>query len=212
MPWCTRDDVTDRLGTDAGRTGLDVSDLDKYAAIASELLYVISGRQFPGFRDRTVRTTVGKSRRYGAVASLGPWWPVVTASDVFGINANKTTEAIDPADWSLSGVALTVPHRWANLKIQALVTCGQDPTPAGANAAAALAVELIIASPQYDGEQESRLPALVTSVSRQGVSQSFATTLDVLKEGATGIAEVDQFIAAYNNIKAKSRPRVRAMR
>jgi hypothetical protein len=36
--------------------------------------------------------------------------------------------------------------------------------------------------------------------------------LDVLKEGATGIHEVDQFTSLYNRIKARSRPRVRTMR
>jgi hypothetical protein len=210
--WCTRDDVTNRLGTDAGRTGLTTEDLDTYAAIASEVLYVISGRQFPGSRDRTVRVIVGKARNRGAVASLGAWWPVTAVADVTGVNVNGTTDAIDPADWSLAGAALTVPNRWANLKIQALLTCGQDPTPAGRNAATALAAELLIASPQYDGEEDTRLPALVTSVSRQGVSQSFATVLDVVKEGATGVAEVDQFVSAYNNIKSRSRPRVRAMK
>lgn len=213
MPWCSRDDVTNRLGTDAGRTGLTEGDLDAAATIASEILYEISGGQFAGSRNRTVIAPVGRSRGRTAVASLGPWWPVSAVADVIGIRDTGGTDPIDPADWSWSGgVSLRVPGRWANRQVQALLTYGQEPTPAGKNAASALAAELLIASPQYDGEQDSRLPALVTSVSRQGVSQTFATVLDVVKEGATGINEVDQFVAAYNRVKIRTRPRVRAMR
>jgi hypothetical protein len=43
-----------------------------------------------------------------------------------------------------------------------------------------------------------RLPSRITSLSRQGVTVSFADISDVLKNGLSGLWELDQLIMAYN--------------
>lgn len=43
-----------------------------------------------------------------------------------------------------------------------------------------------------------RLPSRITSLSRQGVTVSFADIADVLKNGLSGLWELDQLIMAYN--------------
>lgn len=198
---------------DADATGLGMDQLDAYAKAASEVLFELSGRQFRGARDRTVEAAVGRAFRGRAKASLGSWWPVSAVSEVVGVPVRGSATTLADADWSWSGgIGLEVPGAYAGGRVQCLLTTGQDATEFGRAAAAVLAAELAFADPEYDGDEETRLPALVTSVSRQGVSQSFATTLDVVKEGATGINEVDQFVRSYNKIKATSRPTVRKMR
>lgn len=198
---------------DAEATGLSMDKIDSYALIASEALFTISGRQFGGTSERTVLARVGRAHGTRAKASLGSWWPVSNVSDVVGVPERGAPRALADDEWSWSGgIALTVPSWLAQQQVQALLTTGQAPPTAGRLAAKALAVELAINDPDYDGDEDTRLPALVSSVSRQGVSQSFVTVLDVLKEGATGVHEVDQFVAAHNPTKARSRPRVRTLR
>jgi hypothetical protein len=217
-PWCSGDDVLKRMGEDAETTGLSMEKIDGFAAVASEALFVLSGRQFKGSQQRTVLARVGRIRNQHtsnrtAKASLSAWWPVTKVEDLVGIPARGNSRELDATEWSWSGgISVDVPAEFANGQIQALLTAGQEPPAYGKLAAQALAVELAINDPDYDGEEDTRLPALTTSVSRQGVSQTFVSVLDVLKEGATGIHEVDQFTSLYNRIKARSRPRVRTMR
>jgi hypothetical protein len=202
------------MGADTAEdTGLDMEQLDRYALVSSEALFILSGKQFRGVRERTIVARVGRSRGTAAKASLGSWWPVESVSDVVGLPARGTARPLGTDEWTWSGgIVLTVPASLAYGEVQALITTGQDPTEFGRMAAIALAAELAVSDPDYSGEEKTRLPAMTTSISRQGISQSFATVLDAVKEGATGIIEVDQFVNSYNPIKARSRPRVRTMR
>lgn len=213
VPWCSGDDILQRMGvSDAETTGLSMTKLDNFAIMATEALFEISGRQFKGESQRTVIANVGRVNGTQARASLGSWWPISAVSDVVGIPARGTPRDLTTDEWHWSGgVVLVVPSWCARGQVQALLTHGQSPPLSGKLAAIALAVELAINDPEYDGEEDTRLPALVTSVSRQGISQSFVSVLDVLKEGATGIHEVDQFVSTVNPRKARSRPRVRTM-
>lgn len=215
-PWCSGDDIIRRMGVrDAEATGLSIDKLDGFALTASELLFTLSGRQYRGESQRTVVARVGKAnyRTATARASLGSWWPVTAVADVVATPLRGTSQPLDSTQWSWSGgIALTVPSQYSLGTVQALLTHGDPPPVAGKLAAAALGAELALNDPDYDGDEDTRLPGLMTSLSRQGVSQSFVSVLDVLKEGATGIHEVDQFLSAVNPIKARSRPRVRKMR
>lgn len=201
------------MGESANDTHLSMEKVDGFALAASDALYVLSGRQFGGARTRTVRAPVGKSRGRTARAGLGAWWPVNVVTTVTGILRDGSALVLDTPEWAWSGgVNVTVPGRLANQRIEALINWGQDPPASGVLAATALAAELAINDPQYDGGNQTRLPGLMTSRSRQGISESFATMLDVLKEGITGIEEVDLFVLEYNQTKTRSRPRVRTMR
>lgn len=212
-PWCTGDEVLARMGEDVDATKLTADQVEQYAMMASESLFVISGRQFRGEVSRTVLAGVGRGHRSRAKASLGSWWPVTSVSNVIGVPNHGTPQPIDPTDWEWSGgIGLTVPVRWANQRVQADLVCGQAPPLSGKIAAEALAVELAAIDPDYGGEYETRLPSTITSISRQGVSQTFTTVLDLMKEGATGIYEVDLFLSQYNVTRSRTRPRVRTMR
>lgn len=55
--------------------------------------------------------------------------------------------------------------------------------------------------------QPCRLPSRISSVSRQGVSVSMVSIEEVLKQGLTGLWEVDQLIMHYNPYGLKGRTR-----
>lgn len=176
-------------------------------------MFALSGRQYRGTTTRTVVAAVGRAHRGQAKASLGSWWPVSAVADVIALPNRRPAVPLSSDDWSWSGgITLSVPPIYANQRVQATLSCGQDPPADGVLAAQALAVELLIADPEYSGDTESRLPGLITSESKQGVSQSFASVIDIVKEGVTGIQEVDQFISTRNPIRQKSRPKVRIVR
>jgi len=52
-----------------------------------------------------------------------------------------------------------------------------------------------------------RLPSRVTSISRQGVTISMVDINDILKNGLTGLWELDQLIMLYNPQGLKGRTR-----
>lgn len=217
VPWCTGTDLLTRMGEDTDKSGLSMEKVDFYAGIATEALYRLSGRQWKGTGTRTVVARIGRSRHHQvAKITLGPWWPVTGVSGVTVLpwgGTSATPVVLDTTDWSWSGgIAVTVPWNYAGMRAEMLLQYGQDPPPAGKLAAIAMGVELAVNDPEYDGEVDTRLPSLVTSISRQGVTQTFATVLDVLKEGATGIQEVDLFTLEFNTAKTRSRPHVRTMR
>lgn len=56
--------------------------------------------------------------------------------------------------------------------------------------------------------QDCRLPARITSLSRQGVQMSALDTDSLTRRGLTGIPEVDQVIVALNPYGLRSQPRV----
>jgi len=80
---------------------------------------------------------------------------------------------------------------------------GREVPGALAQAASALACEYAkacIGAP-------CRLPSRVTSISRQGVTISMADINDILKNGLTGLWELDQLIMLYNPYGLKGRTR-----
>lgn len=74
-------------------------------------------------------------------------------------------------------------------------TYGEAPPLAGVQAAITLATEL--AKDMY-GVAGCRLPKRLTSITRQGVTADFADSMDILREGGTGIASIDMWIFAVN--------------
>jgi hypothetical protein len=84
-------------------------------------------------------------------------------------------------------------------------TYGTLPPAMGRQAAIALANQLVLA---YEGSDNCTLPDRVTSVSRQGVSLTILDPQDFLKEGRTGIYEVDLFLSVSNPTGAQKRAKV----
>lgn len=71
---------------------------------------------------------------------------------------------------------------------------GFDPPESGLMGCAALALEM----GKSAIEAANKLPNRTASISRQGVSQTFVSYADMIKEGLTGVAEADDFIRAVN--------------
>lgn len=81
-------------------------------------------------------------------------------------------------------------------------TWGQDPPQMGKDAAAAVAYE-IAKSRTGTG---SALPGMISSRTRQGVTETFVTLVQALQARRLGIWEADQFIAQTNPGGAVTRP------
>lgn len=76
-------------------------------------------------------------------------------------------------------------------------TFGAGPDQGGVMAAAALACQLALAcGGGSDADKKCRLPRRVTSIARQGVTIAVLDPLTLFKEGQTGLAEVDMWIAS----------------
>lgn len=82
---------------------------------------------------------------------------------------------------------------------------GARPPVAGRLAAIRLATELLKLAAN---DNTCSLPDRVTSVSRQGISYTILDPQEFIRDGRTGIYEIDLFLQAANPSKAKKRPRV----
>lgn len=82
---------------------------------------------------------------------------------------------------------------------------GQAPPQAGVIAARALARELLLSSCNSD---QCQLDRRVQSLTRQGITIQLPGLVDVIKEGRTGISEVDLFLWASNPNGLRRRARV----
>lgn len=92
-----------------------------------------------------------------------------------------------------------------NRGLEVTYSHGVNPPAAGKRAAERLANEFILS---FQGSEQCRLPDRVTSVSRQGTSYTIMDPMEFMKDGRTGIYEVDLFIAAANPAGARLRPKV----
>lgn len=89
--------------------------------------------------------------------------------------------------------------------IEVEYTHGMNPPRAGVRAAVKLADEIILA---LNESADCRLPDRVQSISRSGVSYTILDPQDFIKEGRTGMYEVDLFLAAANPAHALKKPKV----
>lgn len=70
--------------TPAASSGVDPWELDDEAAIASQLLYEVSGRQFPGICERTVRPCKSSCGCWGIEQRFSPWFWAGNLGGLFG--------------------------------------------------------------------------------------------------------------------------------
>jgi hypothetical protein len=227
--------------------------LDGIAAMASQLMYEISGRQFNGNCVRTARPCSDQA----ACWNLNPWygwtgwpwawtWDGVTWGwyDQLGCHCNcgvlsrvmlpgypvtAVTEVkidgvvIDPSEYRLdewqyltrmrNSAEPLIPLFWPSCQVLDLpdtepgtwsVTyrAGVAPPLAGKAAATALACELLPGA-------DCKLPSGATRIVRQGVTIDRLQPLAAaLMAGATGIPQIDTFMAAYNPSGLRRRPTV----
>lgn len=206
--------------------------VDKTAAIAaaSEVLYVLSGRQF-GPRTEKLRPSVHRptcqwwearhvngSARTGACGccldELTLEGPVRSIEEVrvdgavlvatsYALYDKRRLVRLDGKAWPC-GQDLSDPITAAGT-MQVSYTYGADVPEAGLMAAAELACQLALGA---SGSGDCRLPQRVQSITRQGVSMVMLDPQDFLDQGRTGLYLVDLFLSTYNPAGARRRATV----
>jgi len=247
--WVSVEDVSDFLGDDAPAADDAVGQARLLTATqsATELLYALSGRQFPGlipalarptarpaqvtdsmWRNNMVRLGFGFSNSWGTCVGCGysgcsgPYMiglgrsPLVSIEEITidGDILDPMEYRIDDAKWLVrqdcSGWP-TCQNLAAELGESSTFgvsfTFGQEPPQIGKDACILLASELYKAgTPSLAAA--CALPRRVTSINRQGVSIAVLDSMQYVKDGFTGIASIDMFIAAYNPGHSVRRPMV----
>lgn len=189
---------------------------------ATLVLYYLTGRQFHGTCTTTVRPPCLSGNCYCGCSprqvNLGVW-PITDLISVRYDGVTYETTALDSTfhvnDWNYlarnDGEQFLSGNQWAvaesaqdnetdgyvfevtfehGLKIPRLLT----------RATRALACQFVAAC----ADQECKLPTRVTSVVRAGISMDIASVSDMLKDGKTGIYEVDLAIQVFNPSKMQS--------
>lgn len=216
-PWATTEDLCSPCDDYA----IDLDAMDRWLAVASDVLYELSGERFPGSCALTVRPCAQRyewpngcrcSRldscacRQVSSISLGVY-PLTRVDEVLldGSPLPPSSYRVDDFRWlvRLDGESwpccqrLDLPSTETDT-FQVTMTYGVGPPISGVLAAADLACELY-KSCQPEQFKNCRLPPRVTDISRQGVSMSVAPALGrALQDGFTGIDSVDLFLKAYN--------------
>lgn len=206
-PWVTEEQL-------AGCTAGDSVDLASVCRVASEILFVLSGKQF-GVRTETVRPYGGAPWCGWATMTAGqePDWltlktPVrrVHAVKIGGVtldaadytvydNAKLVRTAADGhrSSWPVSqrlGAPDTEPDTFA-----VTFSWGKDVPEAGRVAAAAFACEL---AKYINRDSACLLPQNTVSVNRRGVSQTLVDPAKLLKAMRTGLYLVDLWLTTVN--------------
>jgi hypothetical protein len=217
-PWVTYADLPAPLPTLPG--GED--EWAQVIALASEVLWALSGRRFGGPRTRTVQIVApvaGRDTPPGWSTSWGPVHPALVDGELVNCTCHEgallvrlPSDAVtavdevrvrgaarDPATYALTGSYLhdLTGAGWPTCPPGFSVTyrAGTGPPAGGRTAAGLLARELGRARA---GDPACGLPANVTSATRQGVTQTFLTAADLTARGQTGVVPVDTWLATVN--------------
>jgi len=202
--WVSASDLRDPTSADA----------DEAARAASEILFALSGRKFRG--ERTTTDQIPCTDRYGRGGICFNHLPGIRlrhpVREVLEVSVNSTTSnrsTVNAAEYFVEdrmSLRSRAGAHWNYCQdVEVTYVYGTNPPEMGRRAAIVLANELLNARVRPG---ECKLPARVSSVSRQGVSMSMLDPQDFLKDGRTGLYEVDLFLKAVNPDKARKRARV----
>jgi len=199
-------------------------------AIASTVLYQLSGRKYPGLRriteeyvgegcgGQSIRVSAthsidipGAARSYDVTSTDRLWLRGRPVWQVYSVERIDTEERIEPGHYAVfdhrgietTGCGCGCWDICCGLRIS--YSYGAVPPASGIWAAKALAEQICLS---MQGSAECRLPERVTSVSRQGISYSILDPQDFLRDGRTGIYAVDLFLASVNPDRARLPARV----
>lgn len=199
-------------------------------ALASEVLWALSGRRWAGAATRTVEVvapSAGDDRPPGWDLSWGTVaHPVLIEGEVYNcrcctparvrlpgsptavVEVRSGGAVRDPAFYWLNGAYLVdlSGRGWPTCPPGITVTYlnGKEPPEGGRRAAALLAYELGRARL---GDPGCGLPANVTSLTRQGISQTFVPASQIIGLGQTGLVPVDTWLATVNPNRLTRRAR-----
>lgn len=202
--------------------------------LATLVLFALSGRHWAGAVTRTVEVVAVGGTRWRELSSGDDWWwdgswgahveagqivnhdccgrpdrvrlPHAPVRSVDVVEVGSTTR--DPASYRLTD------GRWLEDRsgrgwptcdpgLTVTYTAGEDPPEVARDLAAQLALQLGYARA---GDSRCRLPRNVTSIARQGITQSFVPASQLIAEGRTGLDEVDLWLATVNPTNRRHRP------
>lgn len=219
--WATYDDVVALCPTCAPMPNDAV--MAMALTVSTEILYELTGRQWPGLSTTIERPFFcWCGTRQPAECSCG--WvsevvlergPVVSVQQVkvYGDIVNPARYRLDPGSrlvW-LPELTPSPTARWASWPACQLLdrpdtetgtwsvayTYGRACPTGGKMAAATLACQYALAmTAPTDGGPGCRLPQRVTNIVRQGVSMVVLDPMELVKDGMTGLAEVDLWVAS----------------
>ena len=183
--------------------------VEEALAAASEILYSLSGRIYPGLCEAVFRPCGSHCNCEYDYCGCNRLPRVFLGYDVASISeVDIAGTPLDSANWLLEegwllrtdgsswpccqniGAAPGEPNTFT---VTGMV--GTEPTALGIRAVKALAVELVKAC--IEGE-ECALPDRVTSLVRQGVSMAILDPMEFLDKGKVGIYIVDLFLGVAN--------------
>jgi hypothetical protein len=227
--WVDVEDIIAYLGSDAPAPD-DIEGqarLENAAVGATELLYSLSGRKFPGIVEATVWPTPFYNPGR-ATLMPNPYWGYCFGSPhtrceapkAIGLGRSPLQEIIEIV---IDGVELdAINYRIDNQKWLVRNDCyawpmcgctcdgfsvkfkwGESPPQLGVDAALILAAEMYrFMTPGTT----CRLPARLSSITRQGVSMALIDPMDFMEKGLTGVYQVDMFLQAFNPGKQIRKP------
>jgi len=190
-PWVAADVVAECCGVE------EVEEVEDVTLAASQTLYDLTARQWPGVCTDTVRVFRGTrslctftNGRKQSILELG----VTPVREVFEVVVDG--DVLDPTSyevWNAQYVIRTDDEEWPmHSVIEASFEWGALPNANGVEAAKVLACELHKAR---CGDKACRLPARTQSVTRQGLQLAMDVFID---DNRTGIFVVDNFIESAN--------------
>lgn len=206
-PWLDLEDVGDCGCIEAPNPTIVTAAMGQ----ASEILYVLSGRQFPGLCDFLVRPCGSHCNcEYDACGCnrlprvfLGYDVVTVGSVDVGGVLLDSDTyrlEAgwlvrLDGGTWPCCQDLAGEPGDPDTFTVT--VVTGALPPYSAINAAKILTAELVKACIPAEAEH-CALPSRVSSIVRQGVSMAVLDPMEFLTDGRTGLYSVDLFLSTFN--------------
>jgi hypothetical protein len=212
-PWATVAEFRSRY------VGTGVSDdvIDAALVAATDALFTLSGRQFPGVCTAEVRPFGGDTETHANLSEVDiGLWPIVEVTEVLvdGVVIDPSEYRVDENRYlvRLAGPGPQYAYRpWpleqelgrpktAPATFSVTVRFGVDPPGFGKIAALALAAELVAA---HVGD-DCVLPERITNIARQGITMQVTNPNDLLVRNRTGIYEVDRFLMVYNPTNMQS--------
>lgn len=210
-PWATSGDVCAPCVDNDDVSAV----IDDQLQVASDILFLLSGRRWPGVCSDTVRPCA-RPRCHGSISCscgglstvvLGPNLVAVSQVKVDGEVLSDALYRVDTAhdelvrlpDANGSRVSWPCCQRLdladtEDDTFSVTYTYGAEPPVGGVKAAAELACELALSCTGGT----CRLPKRVQTVTRQGVTVALIDSLDLFERGMTGLPSVDLWLKSVN--------------
>jgi hypothetical protein len=234
IPWATVDDLPDSrpvLDPDPTRDAAAWSDL---AALATSVLFTLSGQRWAGATQRTVEIVAAGGVGWPRVSAGTDWWwdgswgahlidgeiinhsscphptevrlPHTPVVSVDRVELGGTVR--DAGTYRLRDRAWLedrTGHGWPVCDPGVVVTYTAGTDPPPEARTVAARLLLELGYARA-GDPRCALPRNVTSITRQGVTTSFTPAAELIKTGRTGLVDVDLWLGTVNPTNRRHRP------